>query len=237
MNVRNSRTTPRTSSYSAEIDLGLRKFMMQVYNYMTIALIVTGLVAFGVTASPELMATLYGTPLKWVVMFGPIGIALFLSFRIHTLSFSSAQTLFWVYAAALGLSLGFLFIIYTGASIARVFFISAATFGATSLYGYTTQRDLSSFGSFLFMGAAGIFIASLVNMFMQSSALHFAISVIGVLVFVGLTAYDTQAIRQAYVENEDSETSGKKAIFGALQLYLDFINLFVMLLRLLGDRR
>ena len=227
----------RTNVYAGDIDLGLRQFMLKVYNYMALALVLTGFVAFGVSTNAALVSALYMSPLKWVVMLAPLGIVMFLSFKIHTLSLSAARTTFWVYAASVGLSLGFLFLVYTGASMARVFFITAATFGATSLYGYTTKKDLSSFGSFLFMGLIGIVIASVVNLFMQSSALTFAISVIGVLVFTGLTAYDTQAIRQSYLEHEDEELSGKKAIYGALRLYLDFINLFVMLLRLIGDRK
>ena len=237
MSLQKSSVRQKAVGYSTDIDLGLRKFMLQVYNYMTLALILTGVVAFGVSTSQTLVSALYASPLKWVVMLAPLGIVFFLSFRIHALSLTAAQTTFWIYAGAVGLSLGYIFLIYTGASVARVFFITAATFGATNLYGYTTQRDLSSFGSFLFMGLIGIIIASLVNLFLKSNALTFAISIIGVLVFVGLTAYDTQNIRQAYMEHDDQETSGKKAIFGALQLYLDFINLFVMLLRLLGDRR
>jgi FtsH-binding integral membrane protein len=237
MSVQKSDVRQKSAGYSADVDLGLRKFMLQVYNYMTLALILTGVVAFGVSTSQTLVSALYASPLKWVIMLAPLGIVFFLSFKIHSLSLKAAQTTFWVYAGAVGLSLGYIFLIYTGASVARVFFITAATFGATSLYGYTTQKDLSSFGSFLFMGLIGIVIASVVNLFLKSNALTFAISIIGVLVFVGLTAYDTQNIRQAYMERDDQETSGKKAIFGALQLYLDFINLFVMLLRLLGDRR
>jgi FtsH-binding integral membrane protein len=227
----------RAVVYAGDIDLGLRQFMLKVYNYMALALVLTGFVAFAVSTNAALVAALYTTPFKWVVMLAPLGIVLFLSFKINTLSFAAARTTFWIYAASVGLSLGFLFLVYTGASMARVFFITAATFGATSLYGYTTKRDLSAFGSFLFMGVIGIVIASVVNMFMQSSAMQFVISVIGVLVFTGLTAYDTQAIRQTYLEDEDDELAGKKAIYGALRLYLDFINLFVMLLRLLGDRR
>jgi FtsH-binding integral membrane protein len=237
MSLQKSPVRQKAVGYSADVDLGLRKFMLQVYNYMTLALILTGVVAFGVSTSQTLVSALYASPLKWVIMLAPLGIVFFLSFKIHSLSLKAAQTTFWIYAGMVGLSLGYIFLVYTGASVARVFFITAATFGATSLYGYTTQRDLSSFGSFLFMGLIGIVIASVVNLFLKSNALTFAISIIGVLVFVGLTAYDTQNIRQAYMERDDQETSGKKAIFGALQLYLDFINLFVMLLRLLGDRR
>ena len=227
----------RSAAYSPAVDQGLRSFMLRVYNYMAVALFLTGVVAFGVSTNESLMATLYGSSLKWVVMFAPLGLVLFFSARIHRMSFASAQMLFWVYAATVGLSIGWIFVMYTGQSVARVFFISAGTFGLMSLYGYTTQRDLSGMGSFLMMGLLGIFLASIVNLFMKSSALSFAVSVIGVLVFVGLTAYDTQMIRQGYLEADDADTVGKKALMGALHLYLDFINLFMMMLRLFGDRR
>jgi len=175
--------------------------------------------------------------LRWVVMLAPLGFVLFLSFGLHRMSFSTAQTVFWMFAAVMGISMATIFLEFTGASVARVFFITAGTFAGMSLYGYTTKKDLSGFGSFLFMGLIGIIIASVVNMFIASSALHFAISVIGVLVFVGLTAYDTQRIKLMYAEADDAETMGKKAIMGALRLYLDFINLFIMLLHLFGSRR
>jgi uncharacterized protein len=162
---------------------------------------------------------------------------MWLSYGINRMQASTAQAIFWVYAGVMGLSLASVFLVFTGESIARVFFITAGTFGAMSLYGYTTQRDLSQWGSFLFMGLIGIIIASLVNIFLASSALQFAISVIGVIVFVGLTAYDTQQIKEMYFENDDAQTAGKKAIMGALRLYLDFINLFMMLLQLFGTRR
>jgi uncharacterized protein len=162
---------------------------------------------------------------------------MWLSYGINRMQASTAQAIFWVYAGVMGLSLASVFLVFTGESIARVFFITAGTFASMSLYGYTTQRDLSQWGSFLFMGLIGIIIASLVNIFLASSALTFAISVIGVLVFVGLTAYDTQQIKEMYFENDDAQTAGKKAVMGALRLYLDFINLFMMLLQLFGTRR
>jgi len=220
----------------AMIDVGLRQYMLRVYNYMATGLALTGLVAFGTSQSPELMQTIHGTGLRWIVMFGPIGFVFFLSARIHAIKASTAQTLFWVYSAMMGLMMSYIFLAYTGASVARVFFITAGTFAAMSLYGYTTKRDLSGFGSFLFMGLIGIIIASVVNIFLASSALHFVISVVGVLVFVGLTAYDTQQIKSVYDELDGSEVAGKKAIMGALRLYLDFINLFIMLLHLFGNR-
>ena len=219
------------------IDQGLRSYMLRVYNYMASGLALTGIVAAFTASTPELFQAIFGTPLKWVVMLAPIGFVFLFAARIHRMKASTAQTLFWVFAGLMGLSLSTIFMVYTGASIARVFFITAGTFAAMSLYGYTTKRDLTKIGSFLFMGLIGVVIASIVNLFLASSALQFAISVIGVLVFVGLTAYDTQRIRNTYLESDDGETMSKKAIFGALTLYLDFINLFVMLLQLFGARR
>jgi len=222
---------------AAQIDVGLRAHMLRVYNYMASGVALTGIVAYGVASSPDLMQAIFGTPLAWVVMLAPLAFVLVLSFGINRLSLFATQAVFWVFAAAMGLSLSTIFVVYTGESIARVFFITAASFGALSLYGYTTKRDLSAFGSFLIMGLFGIIIASLVNLFLQSSGLQFAISVIGVLVFAGLTAYDTQRIKSMYLETDAEETAGKKAIMGALALYLDFINLMIMLLHLLGNRR
>jgi FtsH-binding integral membrane protein len=221
---------------TADIDVGLRQYMLSVYNYMTLGLVVTGLVAFAVSQSPQLIYAIHGTPLRWVVMLAPIGFALLFGFRIQQMKASTAQVLYWAFAAVMGLSLSFIFLVYTGTSIARVFFIAAGTFAGTSLYGYTTKRDLTGFGSFLFMGLIGIVIASLVNLFLASSALQFAISVIGVLVFTGLTAYDTQRIKEMYAAGDLRDVSTKKAIMGAFQLYLDFINLFVMMLQLFGNR-
>jgi hypothetical protein len=222
---------------AAQIDVGLRAHMLRVYNYMASGVALTGIVAYAVASSPDLMQAIFGTPLAWVVMLAPLAFVLVLSFGINRLSLFATQALFWTFAAAMGLSLSTIFVVYTGESIARVFFITAASFGALSLYGYTTKRDLSAFGSFLFMGLIGIIIASVVNWFLQSSGLQFAISVIGVLVFAGLTAYDTQRIKSMYLETDAHETAGKKAIMGALALYLDFINLMMLLLQLLGNRR
>lgn len=225
---------------AAAIDEGLRAHMLRVYNYMGIGLAVTGLVAYFVAqwavSSPAAAQMLYGSPLSWVIMLSPFAFVLVLSFGINKLSFPAAQAVFWAFAAVMGLSLSSIFLVYTGASIAKVFFITAAMFGSMSLYGYTTRRDLIGMGSFLFMGLIGLIIAMIVNMFLQSSALEFAISAIGVLIFVGLTAYDTQKIKEAYAENIGHEGLGKLAIMGALTLYLDFINLFMMLLRLFGNR-
>jgi FtsH-binding integral membrane protein len=234
---------------AAVVDEGLRSYMLRVYNYMGIGLVVTGLVAYftytqsfieqggrivGVTALGD---ALYNSPLQWVIMLAPLAFVLVLSFGITKLSVPVTQILFWAFAAVMGLSLSSIFAVYTGGSIAKVFFISAATFGAMSLYGYTTKRDLTQIGSFLIMGLIGIIIASVVNIFLASGALSFAISIVGVLVFVGLTAWDTQKIKESYDVGFGHEVLAKGAIMGALSLYLDFINLFLMLLRLFGSQR
>ncbi|WFU34381.1 Bax inhibitor-1/YccA family protein [Bradyrhizobium brasilense] len=220
----------------AEIDAGLRAHMQRIYGYMAGGLALTGLVAY-LAAASGFYQSIAATPLIWLVMLAPLGFVLVLSIGIQRMAAGTAMLLFWLYAAVMGLSLGGIFLVFTGESIARVFFITAATFGAMSLYGYTTRSDLSRFGSFLIMGLIGIVIASLVNIFIGSSALQFAISIIGVIVFVGLTAYDTQRIKEMYLESDTGEIAGKKAVLGALALYLDFINLFMMLLQLFGHRR
>jgi len=220
----------------ADIDLGLRQYMLSVYNYMAVGLGVTGLVAYGAVAT-GFYQQIAGTPLIWIVMLAPILPVLFLNARIDRISFSTAQAVFWGYAALMGLSLAGLLLVYTGTSIARVFFISAGTFAAMSACGYSTGRDLARLGSFLMMGLIGIVLASIVNIFVGSSGLQFVISVIGVLVFTGLTAYDTQRIKQVYFSGGFGADLAKTALMGALTLYLDFINLFVMLLQLTGDRR
>ncbi len=227
---------PIDQAHAADYDEGLRKYMLGVYNYMLIGLAVTGAVAFFASQSMPLMQTIHGTWIKWVVMLAPLGLVFFVMPRIHSFSLGTAQLVFWGFAALMGLSLSYIFLAYTGTSIARVFMITGVTFGAMSLYGYTTKRDLTNWGSFLFMGLIGIIIASVVNIFVGSSALQFAISIAGVLIFTGLTAYDTQAIKSEYNAGYDAETAGKGAIMGALRLYLDFINLFLMLLQLLGNR-
>jgi len=221
---------------AAEIDVGLRDYMLRIYNYMASGLALTGIVAY-VFAQSGLYIAIARTPLIWLVMLAPLGLVMWLSYGINRMQASTAQAIFWVYAALMGVSLASVFLVFTGESVARVFFITAGTFGAMSLYGYTTQRDLSQWGSFLFMGLIGIIIAMVVNIFLVSSALQFAISVIGVIVFTGLTAYDTQQIKDMYFEYDDGEIAGKKAVMGALRLYLDFINLFMMLMQLLGTRR
>jgi uncharacterized protein len=217
-------------------DEGLRQHMLRVYNYMGLGLVMTGLVAFIVGTTPALYVPIFSTPLKWVVMLAPLAFVLFFSFRMESMSASGAQTLFWAFCAVMGLSLASIFLVFTGTSIARTFFVAAAMFGATSLYGYTTKRDLSQFGSFLIMGLIGVVIASLVNFFLASSALQFAISVIGIVVFVGLTAWDTQSIKEQYAENFDAESKQKLAVFGAFSLYLNFINIFQLLLNFTGQR-
>lgn len=221
---------------AALFDEGLRKHMLRVYNYMGLGLVITGIVAFVVSQTPALYVPIFSTPLKWVVMLAPLAFVFFFSFRIHAMSAATAQMAFWAFAAVMGLSLSSVFLVFTGTSIARTFFITATMFGAMSLYGYTTKRDLSKFGSFLMMGLIGVVIASIVNIFLGSSALQFAISVIGVIVFVGLTAWDTQNIKEQYAENVDQESQQKLAVFGALSLYLNFVNLFQLLLSLTGQR-
>jgi FtsH-binding integral membrane protein len=241
----------------AVVDEGLRAYMLSVYNYMAGGVALTGIVAYmlfsaAVTGDPSAAAarlgngvlltefgrTLYVSPLRWVIMLAPLGFVFFLSFRIQSMSVSAAQMMFWAFAAVMGASLSTIFLVFTGASIARVFFITAAAFASLSLYGYTTRKDLSGWGTFLFMGLIGILIAMLVNLFVQSSALQFAVSVIGVLVFAGLTAYDTQRIKDMYFEVAGSaEMAAKTAVMGALSLYLDFINMFTFLLQLFGTQR
>ena len=226
-----------TTPSRPEIDAGLRQFLVRVYNYMAFGLTLTGTVAY-LAAESGLYTSLTKTPLLlWGVVLAPLALVLFLSFRIEKMNLASAQAAFWGYAALMGLSLAGIFLVYTGTSITRTFFITAATFLSMSVYGYATRRDLSSWGSFFGMGLVGVIIASLVNIFLASSALQFAISLIGVVVFVGLTAYDTQRIRDIYLGSDVAETTGKKAIMGALTLYLDFLNLFVLLLQLTGQRR
>ena len=229
-------STARWAS-QAEFDEGLRQHMLQVYNYMMLGLALTGVVAYVVGTTPALYTPIFGSPLKWVVMLAPLAFVFFFSFRIQSMSTSTAQMTFWAFCAVMGLSMAAIFLVFTGASIARVFFITAGMFGAASLYGYTTKADLTKFGSFLFMGLIGIIIASLVNLFVGSSAIQFAISVIGVIVFTGLAAYDTQTIKETYAENAGVEANSKLAVFGALSLYLSFINLFQMLLQLFGVAR
>jgi uncharacterized protein len=231
------RWTVQSTGAQVGIDVGLRDYMLRVYNYMASGLALTGIVAFVFAQYLFTHPELAHSPLMFVIMLAPLGLVMLMSFGVQRMQVSTLQMVFWLYSGLMGLSLASVFLVFTGASIARVFFITAGTFAAMSLYGYTTRRDLTQFGSFLFMGLIGIIIASLVNMFIASSALQFAISVIGVVVFTGLTAYDTQSIKEMYYEGDGSEIASKKAIMGALRLYLDFINLFMMLMQLLGTRR
>lgn len=228
----------------AVIDEGLRSYMLKVYNLMAMGLAITGLaayftfsMAFGEEGLTAFGQAIFLSPLRYVIMFAPLAMVFFLSFRIHSLSVGAAQASFWVYAGLMGLSLSSIFVIYTGQSIVQTFFVTAASFGALSLYGYTTKRDLSAIGSFLVMGLFGLLIASVVNIFLGSAPLAFAISAVGVLVFAGLTAWDTQKIKESYYEADSADMAGRKAIMGALQLYLDFINLFLFMLRFMGNNR
>ncbi len=232
------------------VDEGLRAYMLRVYNYMTAGVFLTGVVAYltfsaavvervgpGRRGLTEFGTLLYTSPLRWVIMLAPLAFVFFLSFRVHKMSLGAAQIAFWAFAAVMGVSLSSIFLVYTGTSITQVFFVTAIAFGGLSLWGYTTKKDLSGWGSFLIMGVVGIIAAALVNLFLQSSALQFAISAIGVLVFAGLTAYDTQRIKDTYYEVAgDMTATGKATIMGALSLYLDFINMFTMLLSLFGKR-
>ena len=230
-----NRATVRPGAW-AEVDTGLRQYMLRVYNYMGAGLALTGVVAY-VAAASGFYQAIYRTPLMWLVILAPLGMVFFLSFRIQKMSLGTAQLSFWTYAGLVGLSLGGIFLVYTGLSIASTFLLTATMFLGTSLYGYTTGRDLSGMGSFMFMGLIGIIIASLVNMFLHSTGLQFAISVIGVIVFTGLTAWDTQRIKEMYFAGDDDVIAGKKAIMGALALYLDFLNLFLFMLQFMGQRR
>ncbi len=239
----NNPTVRLQASQLSDVDAGLRAYMLRIYSYMTAGLAITGGVALAVYslavsngALTSFGMALYTAPLSWVVMFAPLGVVLLMGFRAHRMQASSVQSLFWILAGCYGVSLSSIFLVYTGESIVRVFFIAASMFLAMSVWGYTTKRSLSGLGSFLFMGMIGIFIAMLVNLFLASSALQFAISVIGVLVFAGLTAYDTQKLKEMYVAGQSGELVVKQAVMGALSLYLDFLMMFVFLLQLLGNR-
>ncbi|WP_102960666.1 Bax inhibitor-1/YccA family protein [Mangrovicella endophytica] len=245
-----ARSVPAAGSRAdATIDQGLRSYMLKVYNLMAAGLAITGVAAYGlfsmavvtnaggdIAGLTPLGEAVFVSPLKWVLMFAPLALVFFLSYRVDKMSVGAAQATFWAYAFLVGLSLSTIFLVFTQQSIVQVFFITAASFGALSLFGYTTKRDLSGMGSFLFMGLIGIILASIVNIFLASSALAFAVSIIGVLVFAGLTAYDTQQIKEMYYEGDGSVVMGRKAIMGALRLYLDFINMFMFLLQLFGNR-
>ncbi len=244
--------TPRAGTRQAVIDEGLRAHMNKVYGLMSVAMLITGAVAWGLanmaaTVGPDgqmqltqIGAAIYTSPLKWVIMFAPLLVVFGFSATLNKMSTSTAQIVFWVFAGLMGASLSSIFLVYTGVSIAQTFLVTAIAFAGLSLYGYTTKRNLSAMGSFLMMGLIGLIVASIVNIFLASSALAFAISVIGVLIFAGLTAYDTQNIKNTYLQlaaGRGGDFMGKAAILGALQLYLDFINMFMFLLQFLGDRR
>ena len=220
----------------AEIDQGLRKHMLGIYNYMTSGVLLTGIIAMLVAGSPAMLNAIFSGPQAYVVMFSPFIMVLVMNFGINKLSTTALQACYWVFAGLMGLSLSTIFLAYTGASIAKVFFITAAAFASLSLYGYTTKKSLSGWGSFLFMGLVGIIIASIVNIFLQSSAMEFVISVLGVLIFAGLTAYDTQRLKEMYFVGYDSTSLAKLSLMGALSLYLNFINMFLFLLQLFGNR-
>ncbi len=226
----------QAQAQAAAVDVGLRAYMLRVYNYMCVALALSGAVAFVVSTSPALQQAIFGTPLMWVVFLAPLDLVFFLSARINKMSASAAQTTFWIFAALMGMSLASIFIAYTPESVTRVFFITAGAFAGLSLVGYTTKKDLSGMGTFLFMGVIGLVIAMVVNMFLGSSMLQLGISVIGVLIFAGLTAYDTQQIKLMYYEADGDEVATKKSIMGALKLYLDFLNMFIFLMHILGNR-
>jgi FtsH-binding integral membrane protein len=229
----------RTAAPAAGVtfDVGLRKHMVRVYNHMTAGLLVTGIIAYLVSTSPALMQTLLGSPLRILVMLAPLAFVLVMSFGVQRMSLAALTATFYGFSVAMGLSMSAIFIVYTHTSIAQVFFITAATFLGMSLYGYTTGADLTRWGSFGIMAVFGIIIAQLVNMFLHSSGLGFAVSVIGVIAFTALTAYDTQRIKETYSASWGEVATGKLALMGALSLYLDFINLFMMLLRLMGGNR
>jgi len=246
----------RPGVFEGAIDSGLRAYMLRVYNYMLVGLVLTGAAAYGLfslttTSDPSqavarlhggilltsLGVTLYTTPLMWVVMLAPLAVVMFLSFGINRISAATAQIMFWVYSVLVGFSLSWIFVAYVGASIAQVFFITAAAFAGLSLWGYTTKSDLTGFGSFLIMGVFGLIIAMVVNMFLHSDMMSWVVSVAGVGIFAGLTAYDTQKIKEIYYAGDDGTMAAKKSIMGALALYLDFLNMFLFLLRLMGNRR
>jgi FtsH-binding integral membrane protein len=233
-----SRFNTKAQDKGASYDEGLRSYMLQIYNYMSLGLGLTGIVAYLTASSPALLQVIFGTPLQYLVIFSPLIIVLFLSFKLQKLSVSTAQMMFWLFATLMGLSLSSVFLIYTGASIARAFFITSTVFGAMSLYGYTTKKDLTSMGSFMMMGLIGIIVLSVVNMFLQSTAMQFMISAAALFIFIGLTAYDTQKLKTTYYRlGGDSDMAKKVGIMGALSLYLDFINIFIHLLRFVGDRK
>jgi hypothetical protein len=236
-------SNPAVGRVDAGIDQGLRAYMLKVYNLMALGVALTGVVAYAFSEAAgsrhgltDFGYAIYASPLRWVILFAPVAVVFFLSFRIDRMSAFAAQLTFWIYAALVGASLSSIFLVYTDASIVKTFAVTAASFGALSLYGYTTKRDLSPIGSFMMMGLFGLILAMLLNFFLKSPAIDFAVSAIGVVIFAGLTAWDTQKIKEMYFESDGFEVMQKKAIMGALNLYMDFINLFLFLLRFMGNR-
>ncbi|MEL7465541.1 MAG: Bax inhibitor-1/YccA family protein [Pseudomonadota bacterium] len=230
----------REGALGAAIDEGLRAYMTKVYGLMAVAMVITGVVAFVVGNSPAMLAAIFGTPLKWVAMLAPLGMVFLFAATVHKMSAATAQIVFWAFAAVMGVSISFIFAVYTGMSIATTFFVTAIAFLSLSLYGYTTKKDLSGWGTFLIMGVIGLIVASLLNIFLQSPALQFAVSALGVLIFAGLTAFDTQRLKNEYVHYAQMGAQGaailqKGAIMGALSLYLNFLNMFMFLLQFLGN--
>ncbi|AHC39635.1 Bax inhibitor-1/YccA family protein [Ehrlichia muris] len=223
---------------SAYYSVGLRNYLVKVYNYMAMALGLTGIVAFFVSSSPAIISMIYNTPLHWLVVFAPVGLVFLMSYKLNVFSFQTVLTIFFSFAALIGVSISYIFLVYTAASIAKVFFISSSMFGVMAWYGNVTKKDLSQFGTFLFMGVIGIIIASVVNLFFNSGPLHFALSVVAVIVFTGMTAYDAQRIKDMYYKfNDGADSVNKMAILGATTLYFNYINIFISLLNLQGERR
>jgi hypothetical protein len=238
MNFDNVKSVYKRTSQRTHYDWGLREYLLRVYQYMSFALALTAVISMGAVSSSQFLNLIYGTPLKWVIALAPLGMAFYMSSRLMSMSVTGAQTCLMIFATLMGLSLSTIFILFTGESIARVFFITASTFGAMSVYGHTTKRDLTCMGSFLMMGVIGLLIASVVNIFMQSGAMQFIISIIGVIVFTLFTAYDSQKIKALYYQTQSNAlVTQKLAIYGSLALYMDFINIFVFLMQLLGVRR
>jgi uncharacterized protein len=236
-NIANSSNLNANATLDPAFDEGLRKHLVRVYSYMTVGLAITGLVAFVVGSTPALYTPLFSSPVVWIVIFLPLVFVVALSASINSISSLAAQAIFWVFCAVIGVSMASVFVLFTGASIARTFFITAAMFGLTTLYGYTTKSDLSKFGSFLVMGLIGVLVAAAVNLFLGSGVLQVVLSAAGIIVFLGLAAWDTQAIKEQYAEGAGTEANQKLAVMGALSLYLSFINLFQLLLTFTGQQR
>ncbi|MFY0690814.1 MAG: Bax inhibitor-1/YccA family protein [Paracoccaceae bacterium] len=231
--------TASVGSHAAAIDEGLKAHMNKTYGLMSVAMLITGAVAYTVGNNEAMLAAIFGTPLRWVVMFAPLIVVFAFGAMINRLSAGAAQLVFWAFSALMGLSISYIFAVYTGMSIAQTFFVTAIAFAGLSLYGYTTKRDISGWGSFLIMGVIGLIVASIINIFIGSPAIQFAVSVLGVLIFAGLTAYDTQRIKTDYIQmaqHGEAEWIAKSAIMGALSLYLNFLNMFLFLLQFLGNR-